>query len=229
MLSPYEDQLSAIASSSFSEAHAPQHRGEWLISELTASNVATSIAEEDKEEFSEKYNVGALLSSVSKNIVLEDNKEYGIAYVHDLCDRNLDSLCCEKRRGGKNTFCTRANCDLVHRTNSSRVKVDLDSIIIMRAKDAAFINPISSIKLVSKEVLHEWKSQVATLLGWNKRFLLCKSAEQSLSSKQDLTLLKEFSQIASSHKTPSKPPKVDVTLTEFTLHDHTKLLKGIKI
>ena len=118
MSSQYKNELNAIASSSFSEA-TPQHKGGSLISELTASNVTSAILEEDKEESSDNFNVGTLLSSVSKNIVLEDNKEYGVAFAHDLCKGELDDLCCEKRAGGKNTFCTRANCDLLHRADSS--------------------------------------------------------------------------------------------------------------
>ena len=45
--------------------------------------------------------IGMLLSSVSKNIVLEDNKEHSIAHVYELCNRKLESLCCKKRVGGR--------------------------------------------------------------------------------------------------------------------------------
>ena len=79
-----------------------------------------------------------------------------MASVLDLCDGNLESLCCLKRAGGKNTFCARVNCTVDHRGDSStKISLELDSIVVLRTKDSAFISPIGSGRLISTDVLLE--------------------------------------------------------------------------
>ena len=52
-----------------------------FISQLEFSSMPLVILEEDKEESSGKFNTGVLLSSISKNVALEDNMERGIVRV----------------------------------------------------------------------------------------------------------------------------------------------------
>ena len=222
----FMDELDTLAASSLSESYTPHLKGDSLISELTSSHITPSSKRGDKESTS--LNVGALLSSVSKTIVEEDNKEYGIVCVRDLVKGNLSALCCQRRSGGKNTFCTIINCTIDHRNeNTEEVKVHLNSIIVMRTKNAAFVSPIGSLEIITNDVLEEWKTQNATLSEWSDRFFLAASNEESISSIKDLQSLKSFGEKAALHKTPSKPPKVQLGLNEFTPHDKKKFIKGM--
>ena len=79
----------------------------------------------------------------------------------DVSSGNADSLCCQRRAGGKNTFCIAVDCDVDHRNAQPKVQLDLDTIIILRSKNAAFVSPMGSVKFISAEVLKEWKKTAA--------------------------------------------------------------------
>ena len=169
MSKSYSEEVDSLIAPSLSESHTPLQVGSSLISDLTSSNVnttnlSTAFKEEDNAETSPKLHVGELLGNVTKRMIEEDNRLYTIKMVKHLCNGDLSLICGQKRAGGKNTFCTDLNCSVDHRNdNSPPVKLALNSIIIMRSKNVAFISPIGSIKNIDQSVFSEWSNQQATL------------------------------------------------------------------
>ena len=227
MSKAYENELdSLLTSSSVSETLTPRQGGASLISELTSSGCDV-VGRKDTSEDVSKYNVGRLIGNVSKTIQEDDAVEYKVATVMDICDGDLSLICRDRRAGGKNTFCTAINCVQEHRSSSPKVNLSLDDIVIIRTKNAAFVSPIGSSKNISNEVLKEWKSQLASVADWSHRFLLASSSEDKSASFEDLKSMQDFGSKASSHKTPSKPPQVKVSLSPFTPHDKEKFIKSM--
>lgn len=230
----YEEELNSLVAQSLSETSTPLQGGGSLISDLTSSNInATNLnsvfTAVDNVDSSSKLNVGKLLGNVTKRIIEEDNRLYTIKLVKNLCNGDLSSLCKQKRAGGKNTFCTSINCLVNHHNDSSPpIQLSLNSIIIMRSKNVAFISPIGSIENVDHLVLSEWLDQQATLSEWADRFFLSELSDGKASSKEHLQDLKDFSDKAATHKTPFKVPNMKYNLKSFTPHNKETFLKGIK-
>ena len=232
----YEDELDSLLSTSLSASKTPLQGGSAMISELTSfshqstdRNLQAAFKEEDSQDDNRNFNVGELITNISNKIVEEDNRQYPIKVVRELCDGNMATMCGQKRAGGKNTFCTDLNCSIDHRNdNADPISVKLNTILIMRSKNVAFISPTCDELKVTNAVLSEWQSQAATLAEWADRFLLVEMAEDMTSTREDLDNLKEFSNKAAAHKTPFKAPRIRSTLKSFTPHDRDVFLKTTK-
>ena len=85
----------------------------------------------------------------------EDNKEYSIIMGIGMLHRDIASVCRRQRAGGKNTFCFNRNYSIEYRNHSSRVKMTLDSIFILRTKNVAFVSHSCLTMLIRPEVLEE--------------------------------------------------------------------------
>lgn len=232
MSKDYESELDTLVASSLSESRAPLQGGYSLVSELTSSqrddnNLSAAFGAENKADFNQKFNVGELLSSVTKKIIEEDNKLCRIKLIANMCDGDVSSICGKKRAGGKNTFCIKRDCDIEYR-NEGTTSIDIDSIVIERVKNVGFISPMGSCEYANAEILKEWTSQEGTLAEWADRFLLAESTNVEDSTREDLKVIKDFSEKAAAHKTPFKAPRVKCNLQPFQPHDREKFVKSTK-
>ena len=208
------------------ETHTPRQGGTSLISELTSSYQEVS-RKVDTSDDKERCSLGALIGNASHAIQEDDSREYFIRTVRDIADSDLNCTCCKRWADGKNTFCVAINCAKDHRNSGPKVSLDLDTMVIVRAKDAAFASPLGSSRSITSEVLNAWKSQTVPLAEWSHRFFLARSSDDASASFKDLESIEDFSMKASVRKTPSKPPQVKATLSPFTPHDKAKFLKSM--
>ena len=120
--------------------------------EPSGSDLRLAFTEEDKG--SEGGELGKLISEVSKKIIEEDNKCYGILLVSEIEEEVRPLMCCKRRSGGKNTFCLNLNCEINHRTdNYPSIKLKDTDILVVKSPEIAFISPIGSEKHAHSDLL----------------------------------------------------------------------------
>ena len=209
-MSDFEAQLDALANAPTSEVITPHIKGGSI----------EEISSRDFESLPVMSNTGKYDFNSGLKTGEEDAKLYEIRLVNELIDFDVLELCSQKRAGGKNTFCLKKNCTIDHRNqNAAPVLLDEDAIVVLKSQDVAFLEPIGSMENVSDKLLKEWRSQPKTLNEWSILFMLSKQAETKVTAS-DIVGLKDFSEKASKHRTPSKPSKLESKIDTFqSQHD----------
>jgi len=222
-MADFEAELMALASSSASETATPHIKGVDTLAELTSKkpSLARSTTENIKNEF-DQLSPGKSVVDSKVEPVEESAKLHQICFIEDITrswvlkeNHNVNELCRQKRAGGKNTFCIKFNCTTEHRNNNSPpVSLNREDIVVLKAPDIAFLDPIGSSRKVSTDLKAEWLSSSKTISEWGKLFLMT-DINDGKASVSDINDLKSFSKMASNYRTPSKPPKFESTVESF--------------
>jgi hypothetical protein len=110
------------------------------------------------------------------------------------------------------SFCLRTSCPVVAHRDSRRFTFsEGDSVLIRKAKDVAFCEPILPFKRMDDDLLMNWNTNPKSLHQWSEAFLAYRRCLEALPPGLDarvtaemLTVKREFHRQAQEVRTPSK-------------------------
>jgi hypothetical protein len=110
------------------------------------------------------------------------------------------------------SFCLRTSCPTVaHRDARRYLFTEGDSVLIRKARDVAFCEPVLPFRRMDDDLLMNWNTNPRTLAQWSEAFLAYRRCLEALPSDPNarvtadmLTVKREFHRQAQEIRTPSK-------------------------